>query len=98
MSVPSGTGLPDDSEGPEHETSEDVRQEALIQDMLFSTAELIAYISQFTPLEPGDVIAAGTPGGVGFFMEPQGLLADGDLVEVEIDGVGLLSNRVSEES
>jgi len=72
----------------------EVRQHALIEDMLFSVAELIAYVSTFTPLEPGDVIAAGTPGGVGLFMDPPTFLQPGDLVEVEIDGVGLLANRV----
>ena len=60
--------------------------------MVFSVAELIAYCSTFTPLEPGDVIAAGTPGGVGLFFDPPRLLSDGDVVEIEIDGVGLLRN------
>ena len=46
------------------------------------------------PLEPGDVIAAGTPGGVGLFMDPPTFLAVGDVVEVEIDGVGMLRNRI----
>jgi len=72
----------------------EVRQRARIEDMIFSIAELIAYISTFTPLEPGDVIAAGTPGGVGLFMDPPTFLAVGDVVEVEIDGVGLLRNRI----
>lgn len=74
----------------------EVRQRAQIDDMIFSIAELISYISTFTVLEPGDVIAAGTPGGVGLFMEPQTFLTSGDIVEVEVDGVGLLSNRVVE--
>lgn len=72
----------------------EVRQDALIKDMVFSVAELIAYCSTFTPLEPGDVIAAGTPGGVGLFWDPPKLLSDGDVVEIEIDGVGLLRNTV----
>ena len=72
----------------------EVRQEALIKDMVFSIAELIAYCSIFTPLEPGDVILAGTPGGVGLFFDPPKLLSDGDVVEIEIDGVGLLRNTV----
>lgn len=71
------------------------RQHAQIRDMVFSIAELIAYASAFTPLEPGDVIAAGTPGGVGLFMEPKTFLAAGDVVEVEIDRVGLLRNQVA---
>ena len=72
----------------------DVRQSARIGDMVFSVAELIAYCSTFTPLNPGDVIAAGTPGGVGLFMDPPAMLADGDVVEIEIDGIGVLSNTV----
>jgi 2-keto-4-pentenoate hydratase/2-oxohepta-3-ene-1,7-dioic acid hydratase in catechol pathway len=72
----------------------EVRQDALIKEMVFSVAELIAYCSTFTPLEPGDVIAAGTPGGVGLFFDPPRLLSDGDVVDIEIDGVGLLSNTV----
>lgn len=73
----------------------EVRQRARIKDMLFSVAELIAYVTTFTPLEPGDVIAAGTPGGVGMFSDPPRLLSAGDVVEVEIDGVGLLRNPVA---
>lgn len=73
----------------------EVRQRARIKDMLFSVAELIAYVSAFTPLEPGDVIAAGTPGGVGMFSDPPRLLSAGDVVEVEIDGVGLLRNPIA---
>ncbi len=72
----------------------EVRQDAFIKDMVFSVAELIAYCSTFTPLNPGDVIAAGTPGGVGLFFDPPRLLSDGDVVEIEIDGVGLLRNTV----
>lgn len=72
----------------------EVRQRAQIDDMIFSIPELIAYISAFTPLEPGDVIAAGTPGGVGLFMDPPTFLQVGDVVDVEIDGVGLLRNRI----
>ena len=72
----------------------EVRQSARIKDMVFSVAELIAYTTAFTPLSPGDVIAAGTPGGVGFFSDPQRLLEIGDVVEVEIAGLGTLRNRV----
>lgn len=73
----------------------EVRQQARIKEMLFSVAELIAYVTTFTPLEAGDVVVAGTPGGVGLFMDPPGLLNVGDVVEVEIDGVGLLRNEVA---
>ncbi|WP_253831054.1 fumarylacetoacetate hydrolase family protein [Prauserella aidingensis] len=74
------------------------RQRAQIKDMVHSIPELIAYVSAFTPLNPGDVIAAGTPGGVGMFMEPQAFLRPGQQVEVEIDNVGILRNRVCEAS
>lgn len=72
------------------------RQRARIGDMVFTVPELIAYITSFTPLRPGDVIAAGTPGGVGRFMTPETYLVAGDVVEVEIDRVGLLSNTVQD--
>lgn len=73
----------------------DVRQKASVADLYFSIPELIAYVTGFTRLAPGDVIVTGTPGGVGLFMEPQGLLSDGDLVEVEITGLGVLRNTVT---
>ncbi|MEU1405652.1 fumarylacetoacetate hydrolase family protein [Streptomyces sp. NPDC005728] len=72
----------------------DVRQSATIADLIFSVPALVGYISTFTPLAPGDVIVTGTPGGVGMFREPPEFLHDGDLVEVEIDGIGLLVNKV----
>jgi len=72
----------------------DLRQEALIGDMVFSVAELIEYVTTFTPLDAGDCIVAGTPGGVGAYMEPPGLLSDGDVVSVSIDGIGTLTNRI----
>jgi 2-keto-4-pentenoate hydratase/2-oxohepta-3-ene-1,7-dioic acid hydratase in catechol pathway len=64
--------------------------------MIFSAAEIIAYISRTMTLEPGDIIATGTPAGVGYTRTPPILLNRGDLVEVEIEGVGLLANRVVE--
>jgi 2-keto-4-pentenoate hydratase/2-oxohepta-3-ene-1,7-dioic acid hydratase in catechol pathway len=72
----------------------ELRQSARIKDMLFSVAELIAYTSAFTPLRPGDVIAAGTPGGVGLFMDPPQFLSIGDVVEIEIGELGVLRNAV----
>jgi 2-keto-4-pentenoate hydratase/2-oxohepta-3-ene-1,7-dioic acid hydratase in catechol pathway len=70
------------------------RQRATIADMIFSIGALIAYVSSFTTLEPGDVVVTGTPGGVGFFRDPPTSLVAGDVVEVEITGVGLLRNVV----
>jgi acylpyruvate hydrolase len=58
---------------------------------------LIEFLSQFITLEPGDVIATGTPPGVGFARKPPVFLKDGDLAEVEIEGLGILSNPVRSE-
>lgn len=74
----------------------EVRQHVLLGDALFSVEELIEYVSTFTPLEPGDIIAAGTPSGVGAAMEPKGFVGVGDTVEVEVDGIGVLTNTITE--
>ncbi|HEX2312461.1 MAG TPA: fumarylacetoacetate hydrolase family protein [Thermomonospora sp.] len=66
--------------------------------LIFDIPELISVASRFTRLEPGDVILTGTPGGVGFRRDPQVFLADGDVVEVEIEGLGVLRNTVRAES
>jgi 2-keto-4-pentenoate hydratase/2-oxohepta-3-ene-1,7-dioic acid hydratase in catechol pathway len=62
--------------------------------MIFSVAETIAYISQLMTLEPGDIIATGTPEGVGFKRTPPIYLKDGDVVEVEVEKIGTLRNPV----
>ena len=72
----------------------DIRQKASVADLYFTIPQLIAYVTGFTKLAPGDVIVTGTPGGVGLFMEPSGLLSEGDVVEVEITGLGTLKNTV----
>ncbi len=69
-------------------------QHAPIKDMIHSVAELIAYASIWTTLEPGDVIATGTPSGVGIARTPPLLLRPGDTVDVTITGVGTLTNPV----
>jgi 2-keto-4-pentenoate hydratase/2-oxohepta-3-ene-1,7-dioic acid hydratase in catechol pathway len=63
-------------------------------EMIFAIPAIIAYVSQFTPLSPGDVIVTGTPGGVGAKRQPPLWLKDGDTIEVEIPKVGLLVNTV----
>ena len=73
-------------------------QEARLGEMIFPVERLIAYISTWTPLAAGDVIVTGTPGGVGMKRVPPVYLRDGDEVVVEIDGVGLLRNRVAAEA
>jgi 2-keto-4-pentenoate hydratase/2-oxohepta-3-ene-1,7-dioic acid hydratase in catechol pathway len=72
----------------------EVMQEAPISDLIFSIPVIVSYISQFTPLYPGDVIATGTPGGVGDRRDPPVYMKDGDTVEIEIDRIGILRNIV----
>jgi 2-keto-4-pentenoate hydratase/2-oxohepta-3-ene-1,7-dioic acid hydratase in catechol pathway len=72
-------------------------QDSSTAQMIFSVAEIIAYVSQVITLEPGDLIATGTPAGVGVFRDPKILLKDGDEVRVEIDGLGTLTNPVEKE-
>ena len=67
-------------------------QEASTAQMYFGVAAIVSYCSQSFQLEPGDVIATGTPGGVGIFRDPPALLGDGDEVIVEIEGIGRLVN------
>jgi acylpyruvate hydrolase len=62
--------------------------------MVFGVAEAIAFLTSVMTLEPGDIIATGTPAGVGMARDPQVWLHDGDVVEVEIDGIGTLRNPV----
>jgi 2-keto-4-pentenoate hydratase/2-oxohepta-3-ene-1,7-dioic acid hydratase in catechol pathway len=64
------------------------------RDMVFSVPAIIALISRTFTLHPGDVIATGTPEGVGYARTPQWLLQPGDLVEVEIDRLGTLSTPI----
>jgi acylpyruvate hydrolase len=70
------------------------RQRGNTKTLVFDSAALLAYISTFTVLRPGDVVLTGTPGGVGMGMDPPTYLADGDVVETEILGVGTLTNTV----
>ena len=70
-------------------------QDSTTANMIFSVAEIIAYVSRTITLEAGDLIATGTPAGVGVFRDPKRLLKDGDEVTVEIDGLGSLTNPVT---
>jgi 2-keto-4-pentenoate hydratase/2-oxohepta-3-ene-1,7-dioic acid hydratase in catechol pathway len=63
-------------------------------DMVFPIPALIGYISSLATLEPGDVILTGTPAGIGCNRRPQVFLQPGDRVEVQIEGIGILSNPV----
>ncbi|MFA5122436.1 fumarylacetoacetate hydrolase family protein [Zavarzinia sp.] len=73
------------------------RQNGSTADMIFRIPALIAYLSSFTALEPGDVIATGTPSGVAAGQTPPPWLVAGDIVEVEIEQIGLLRNHVEAE-
>lgn len=75
-----------------------VMQHADTSMLIFSIPELVSYISMFTMLDPGDVIVTGTPGGIGIKRSPPVLLRAGDMVEVEVSGVGLLRNPVASEA
>ena len=75
----------------------DVRQHDTVDRLLFTFPALIAYISTFSALAPGDVIATGTPTGAGARFDPPRYLRPGDVVEVEVRGVGCLRNRIVEE-
>lgn len=72
----------------------EVMQHAAFETMIFSIPKLIEYISAFTALSAGDVIATGTPEGVGFSRKPPRFLQSGEIVEVIVDRVGTLSNKV----
>ena len=69
-------------------------QSARTDDLLFDAADLLVHISAFTPLRPGDIVLTGTPAGVGAARDPQRFLADGDVVETEIESIGLLRNTI----
>jgi len=75
-----------------------VMQEATLADLIFPVEHLIAYVSRFTPLSPGDVIVSGTPGGVGDKRDPPVYMVPGDTVEVEIGALGILRNPVVAET
>jgi 2-keto-4-pentenoate hydratase/2-oxohepta-3-ene-1,7-dioic acid hydratase in catechol pathway len=72
----------------------EVMQSASTAQMIFDVPRSIEYLSSFTTLRPGDVIATGTPGGVGFARTPPVWLQPGDLIEVTIEGLGRIANRV----
>lgn len=71
-----------------------LKQEGQTRDMIYSVKTIISLLSQGMALEPGDIIATGTPSGVGFARKPPEFLKAGDVVETEIDGIGLLRNEV----
>lgn len=91
---------PDDVGGPRPDLAiscrvdGDVRQDSHTGDLLFDPPTVASYISTFTELVPGDLVLTGTPGGVGAGRTPPHFLADGEVVETRIDGIGTLTNQV----
>ena len=73
----------------------ELRQNSSTERMIFGVAEIIAYITRGVTLQPGDVIATGTPSGVGVFLKPPQLLKRGDSVELEVQGLGKVVNRIT---
>ncbi|MFI2563402.1 fumarylacetoacetate hydrolase family protein [Paenarthrobacter sp. NPDC018779] len=69
-------------------------QDSTTANMIFSVADIVSFVSQTATLEPGDIILTGTPAGVGVFRNPPVGLKDGDVVTVEIESIGKLTNRV----
>jgi len=76
----------------------EVRQDDRLSRMIFPVREEIAYISTFMTLQPGDIIVTGTPTGAGARFDPPRYLVPGDVVEVEVDGIGTLRNGVEDEA
>lgn len=72
----------------------EVRQDSHTSRMTYSVAEQISYLSQVMTLQPGDLLITGTPAGVGLAMTPPGFLQPGDVVRVEIDGLGHIENTI----
>lgn len=77
--------------------NDELRQSSNTRHMIFNIYQMIAYLSQAMTLEPGDVIATGTPSGVGVKMQPRGYLKAGQVVTIEIEKVGRLTNPVIDE-
>ena len=72
----------------------ETRQDSNTGDMIFGVAKLVEILSEFMTLEPGDVVATGTPSGVAHAMKPPGWMKAGDRVEVEVEGIGILGNPI----
>jgi 2-keto-4-pentenoate hydratase/2-oxohepta-3-ene-1,7-dioic acid hydratase in catechol pathway len=76
----------------------EVLQDGNTRDLIFGVPFLVAYASNVFTLEPGDLILTGTPPGVGWARDPKVTLTDGDVVEVEVEGIGVLRNPVVREA
>ena len=74
-----------------------VVQDASTDDMAFSVAQLISILSEAITLSSGDIIVSGTPAGVGMARKPPLFMKNGDVCEVEIEGIGILRNKIEDE-
>jgi 2-keto-4-pentenoate hydratase/2-oxohepta-3-ene-1,7-dioic acid hydratase in catechol pathway len=75
----------------------EVMQHANTSQMIFSVQKIIEYVTEWTPLKPGDLIVSGTMGGVGFARTPPIFMKPGDIAEVEIEKIGVLRNTIEDE-
>jgi 2-keto-4-pentenoate hydratase/2-oxohepta-3-ene-1,7-dioic acid hydratase in catechol pathway len=75
----------------------EVMQHANTSQMIFSVQKIIEYVTEWTPLKPGDLIVSGTMGGVGFARTPPVFMKPGDIAEVEIEKIGVLRNTIEDE-
>lgn len=75
----------------------EVRQDTNTSDLIFNCYEILSFLSTAFTLEPGDVVVTGTPSGVGMAMKPPSALAAGDIVRVEIEGLGYIENEIVDE-
>jgi 2-keto-4-pentenoate hydratase/2-oxohepta-3-ene-1,7-dioic acid hydratase in catechol pathway len=74
----------------------ELMQDSRTSELIFDVAYLVAFCSRAFTLEPGDVIATGTPGGIGYFREPRISMRDGDIMRIEVEGIGSLTNPCRE--
>ena len=91
--------LPDGAHGLQIQTrlNGQIMQDANTRDFIFPIDDLIAKLSECMTLEPGDIVVTGTPSGVGYARKPPVFMKHGDLCEIEIEGIGILSNPVKDE-
>ena len=73
----------------------ELRQDSNTSDLIFGVPEIVAFISETITLEPGDLILTGTPSGVGMYFDPPRFLGSGDVVRIEIEGLGVIEHAVA---
>jgi 2-keto-4-pentenoate hydratase/2-oxohepta-3-ene-1,7-dioic acid hydratase in catechol pathway len=92
--------LPDAAKGLKIQSrlNRQVMQSDNTDNMMFPVAEMLTYVTQGMTLEPGDIIFTGTPSGVGHARKPQVWMKQGDVCEIEIEGIGVLRNPIADET